>query len=63
MEKVLGGTEGVITILVQQPDGESTFLLPSSAFVTKDRVKILVGQVIPMGKLIFIPGTWNRANK
>lgn len=61
MEKVLGCTEGVIAILVQQSNGESTLFLPSPASLAKGGVKILAEQAIPMGKLIFVPETWNRA--
>lgn len=63
MEKVLGGPEGIITVLVQQSNGESTVFLLSQDPLTKGGSKIIVEQVNPMGKIIFISGTWNRAKK
>lgn len=53
MEKVLGGAEGIVAVLVQQSDGESAvfFLFPAS--LTKGGLKIIVKQLILMGKLIF----------
>lgn len=64
MEKVLGRAEGIVAILVQQSVGEFPLpCLPTPAFLPEGGLKILVGQMIPMGKLIFISGTWNRANK
>ena len=63
MEKVLGGPEGIITVLVQQSNGESSVPLLFQDSLTKGGSKVIVEQVIPVGKIIFISGTWNRAKK
>lgn len=63
MEKVLGGAEGIVAVLVQQSDGESAVFFLSPASLTKGGLKIIAEQLILMGKLIFYFWALNRGNK
>lgn len=56
MEKVLGGAEGNVAILVQQSNGESSVFSFSNALTRVDGLKITEEQVVPMGSSFLFLG-------